>query len=327
MERPDDLSLIGQDEPLRAALDRRSPAQALLIIGAPGSGRGRFAEVLAQAAVCGARRPGGLPCGACAACTTILAGTHPDLHWLAAQDHLGIDEIRQVRAEAFLRPVEACALFVLEHAERLTDQAAAALLKTLEDPPGPARFFLVAEHRDQVQSTLLSRCMPLRLRPVPVSVIADWLAQVRPGAPAEARLRAARWSRGLPGRALALLAEPDAATEQAAGELVAAAAARGAGAIVTHAGTLAKAGRLPQELLLLSRDACARATGALSLDAPGLSGSPEAAAGLAGMGDPAAFAEFGWRCLEAARAHDANVNATLNWQVLLSELQRTAVSR
>ena len=322
-----DRSLIGQDEPLRAALDRRTPAQALLIIGAPGSGRGRFVEVLAQAAVCTARGSGGFPCGACAGCAAILAGTHPDLHWLGAEDHLGIDEIRQLRADASLRPVGACALFVLEHAERLTDQAAVALLKTLEDPPGPARFFLLAEHRDQVKPTLLSRCLPLRLRPVPVPLLVDWLARVRPDAPAEARERTARLSRGLPGRALALLGETLPPPSLAADALVEAAGARGAGAIVTQAGNLARAGRLPQELLVLCRDACARAAGALPPGAPGLSGTPEEAAGILGMADPGAFAEFGWICLEAARAQDANVNAVLNWQVLLSELQRTAVSR
>lgn len=321
-----DPGLIGQDESLRVALNPQRPAQALLLIGPSGSGRGRFAEIWAQAQVCTADGPEGRPCLACPECAAVAAGTHPDLHWLAAADHLGIDEIRRLRAAVSLAPARGCALVVLEHAERLTDQAAAALLKTVEDPPGPVRFLLLAEHRDQVRPTLLSRCLPLRLRPVATQDILAWLPRVRPDAAPAERERAARRCRGLPGRALALLDGDAAAQAPSAADLVAATQARGAGALVTAAAQLARADRTPQELLLLCRDACALALGALEPDGPGLSGEPEAAAALGAM-TPFALGQFGWACLEAARAQEANVNGTLNWQVLLVELRRAAVSR
>ena len=301
------------------ALDR--VGQAALILGAPGSGRGRLAERICQAQYC-TGTGGSKPCGACGPCADVQAGRHPDVHWLGVSAKLGIDEVRDICGAAARRPLGSCSCFVLEAAERLTGPAAAALLKVLEDPPGPALFLLLAEHRDRVAPTLVSRCLQIRLPPVSVESIAAWLARRRPDAPEAARRQAALAARGLPGRALALLDPASGVSMSSWASLVEALDADSPQRITAAAAALASQGRQPAELLALCRDACAWTLGALTADGAGLSGAgPELLEAVARHVPPERLASAGWAFLEAVRAEQANVNATLNWQVLLLELR------
>jgi DNA polymerase-3 subunit delta' len=321
--------LLGQEAALHAALRmlrRGRVAHALLLAGPPGSGRGRLAEIVACAVVCADPGHDGLPCGRCGPCRRVLAGTHPDVRWVGPEGRLGIEEARALGRAAALAPQGGCSVFVVEACERLTGPAAGALLKVLEDPPGPTLFLLITEHPDQVEPTLRSRCLQLRLRPVPAPDIAAWLAAVRPEVPEDRRLRAAWACGGRPGEALRLC-EADAGSEQAPdaqpGRLVATALlARTPGEVVAGAAALAAAGCTPEQALAVLRDAWVCALG-LADRVACLAGVPEAVLLPLARAYPVeragAVGEAAW---EAQAAREANVQAAPNWQVLLTRLRR-----
>lgn len=97
----------------------------------------------------------------------IIAGRHPDVHWAGAdpsERSLKIEQVRNFIDQAGLRPFEgAWKVFVIEGAERLTQEAQNALLKVLEEPPGSTVFCLLAESKDHLLPTIQSRSFEIRM--------------------------------------------------------------------------------------------------------------------------------------------------------------------
>lgn len=197
-------------------------SHAYLLSGPPAIGKRLLARLLAQALLC--ERNDGVPCGQCRACRKVIAGSHPDLRVAgmdrqaallglkddeaARQKVLRIETIREFQRDLTLKPYEGRRrVFVLHDAERLSDQAANGLLKTLEEPPPYAVLILVADTEGDLLPTVVSRCRPLRLRPLPRSEVLDAL-HARNVSEADAALLAA-WSGGRIGWALAMLDAPD----------------------------------------------------------------------------------------------------------------------
>ena len=88
-----------------------------------------------------------------------------------------IDTVREWQRDIDLRPFESARrVFILDDADKLNDQAANAMLKTLEEPPPYAVIILIAQGAGDLLPTIVSRCRVLRLRPVPRGEIATALA-------------------------------------------------------------------------------------------------------------------------------------------------------
>ncbi|HEY8414313.1 MAG TPA: DNA polymerase III subunit delta' [Thermaerobacter sp.] len=149
---------------LRDAVRTGRVSHAYLLTGPAGAGHREAARATAAALLC--QRPeGGRPCGACDACARVEAGAHPDL---LAPDRHGIDAVRQVISELAYRPREAARKVVLWYdIDRLTPQAANALLKSLEEPPPYVTFLLTTDRPQVLLPTLRSRCQVLPFRPRP----------------------------------------------------------------------------------------------------------------------------------------------------------------
>ncbi|MHB0976641.1 MAG: DNA polymerase III subunit [Candidatus Aquicultorales bacterium] len=157
--------IIGHGEVVRR-LRREvgAPSHAYLFTGPAGIGKGMAARAFASALNC----PSG-GCGTCASCKKTAHGVHPDVHILepAGKSEYLMGQIvrratsdgRVVVEEANRSPFEGRRkIFIFEQAERLSEEASNALLKTLEEPPGDTVFILLAEAGRSLLPTVVSRC-------------------------------------------------------------------------------------------------------------------------------------------------------------------------
>src|ERR1700712_3678149 len=184
---------------------------AWLITGPPGSGRS-IAAVCFAAALQGTSN--GIPgCGECRACTTTMAGTHADVRRIIPEGlSIGVLEMRNIVQIASRRPgTGRWQIVLVEDADRLTEGAANALLKVVEEPPPSTVFMLCAPSVDpeDISITLRSRCRHVALVTPRVDAIARVLVETD-GLPDADALWAASVSGGHVGRARRLATDPDA---------------------------------------------------------------------------------------------------------------------
>src|SRR5690242_3261164 len=148
---------------------------AYLFAGPPGLGRRTLALHFAQALNCQTPVAPGIPCGECRDCRQIAAMQHADLTVIQADAEGGtlkVDQIREARRSLTLKPYQAnyrVALFL--RFQEANDNAANALLKTLEEAPSYAVLILTADNPEQLLPTIVSRCEVLRLRPLQVDQV------------------------------------------------------------------------------------------------------------------------------------------------------------
>jgi DNA polymerase III subunit delta' len=216
-------AVVGQD-PVVATLREAAQAEAgamthaWLFTGPPGSGRSVAARAFAAALQCTdlANGPG---CGACQGCRTTLAGTHADVREVVPEGlSISVAEMRALVSGASRRPSAGrWQVLLIEDADRLTEGAANALLKAVEEPPARTVFLLCApsDHPDDIAVTLRSRCRPVGLRTPPANAVAEVLMQ-RDGVDAGTARWAASVCGGHVGRARRLAADPDARTRREA---------------------------------------------------------------------------------------------------------------
>jgi DNA polymerase III subunit delta' len=186
---------------------------AWLVTGPPGSGRSVVARAFAAALQCtGQVDPPG--CGRCPGCRSATAGSHPDVHLVATESlNLGVDEIRDLVRQSALRPAGGrWQVIVVEDADRLTDEAADALLLSLEEPPPRTVWLLCAPASEDISPTIRSRCRTVALRTPPVADVAAFL--VGEGVDAAMASFAARAAQGHIGRARALATDEGARTNR-----------------------------------------------------------------------------------------------------------------
>src|SRR5262245_11989160 len=184
---------------------------AWLITGPPGSGRSIAALCFAAALQC---TSDGVPgCGECRACTTTMAGTHADVRRIIPEGlSIGVDEMRAIVQIASRRPgTGRWQIVLIEDADRLTEGAANALLKVVEEPPPSTVFLLCAPSVDpeDIAITLRSRCRHVALVTPPVESIARVLVETD-GLPESEAQWAASVSGGHVGRARRLATDEQA---------------------------------------------------------------------------------------------------------------------
>lgn len=187
---------------------------AWLITGPPGSGRSVAALCFAAALQCTGSVEDGAPgCGRCRACTTTMAGTHADVRRVIPEGlSIGVDEMRAIVQIASRRPSTGHRqIVVVEDADRLTEGAANALLKVVEEPPPSTVFLLCAPSVDpeDIAVTLRSRCRHVALVTPPTEAIARVLVD-RDGLAPDVAEWAASVSGGHVGRARRLATDPEA---------------------------------------------------------------------------------------------------------------------
>jgi DNA polymerase-3 subunit delta' len=180
------------------------PSQAYLFVGPASSGKATVARRFAAGLLCPDGEPGCV--------RRVAAGNHPDLAFVEpdGRTSLTVDRARATVARAALSPVESARkVFLFEEAGLMSDGAANALLKTLEEPTGSTVFLLVTESEDDLPATVASRSRTIVFGRVPdAEVVAALEAR---GVDPERADHAARTSGGRPGMALMLATRPDVA--------------------------------------------------------------------------------------------------------------------
>jgi DNA polymerase-3 subunit delta' len=172
----------------RLLATRTRPAQALLLAGPRGVGKGALALAWAQALLCEAPLSNGTACGACAACHWFVSGAHPDFRLITLQEKIGkegetrmataieVEQAREAVEYVQLSTYRAGFRVVLVNpADSLNLAAANALLKVLEEPPLKTVFVLVSDQPRRLLPTIRSRCTRLDVGLPKADVAMQWL--------------------------------------------------------------------------------------------------------------------------------------------------------
>ncbi|HSW35582.1 MAG TPA: DNA polymerase III subunit, partial [Candidatus Limnocylindrales bacterium] len=159
--------LLGQHELRRAitgALHDGSMSHAILLTGAPGSGKKSWGRALAQVLLC-SKNIAAESCLQCDSCRRFSSGNHPDYYLLQPEGrNIKIEQIRALRSRFYLQgTTKVC---MIEKAEMMTAESCSSLLKILEDPPSELYFILLSEQPRLLFSTIVSRCQRYHLHPM-----------------------------------------------------------------------------------------------------------------------------------------------------------------
>lgn len=201
--------LVGHDavlQHIRSAVEAGRVSHAYLIEGAEGSGKKTLANQFAMALLC--KDPqGGQPCGKCDSCRVFLSGNHPDMHYLRPGEKgtLPVQYVREeLVADIEILPYQSGRkIYMVEQAQCMNAQAQNALLKTIEEPPDYGVIFLLADSIQSFLPTVRSRCVLLRLLPLPEELVAEVLTKQYLIAP-ELAASCAAFCEGAVGQALKL---------------------------------------------------------------------------------------------------------------------------
>lgn len=157
---------------------RRSLPHALMLAGQRGLGKRTLAITLARFFLCSGPVTEA-PCGHCAGCSQVTAGSHPDLHVIEPDDGkhtIKVDAVRHLIDSLGMTSQQGgYRLAVLAPAEAMTTSGANSLLKTLEEPPAGVIIVLVTHEPARLPATIRSRCQLVRI-PCPATADAKaWL--------------------------------------------------------------------------------------------------------------------------------------------------------
>src|SRR5687767_656404 len=169
---------------LKGAIAAKRIAHGYLLAGPRGVGKTTLARVLAMALNCEKGAPGGEPCGECASCTRIWAGSASlDVVEIDAASNRGVDDARELRERAMYAPSgdDRYKVYIVDEAHMLTREAWNALLKILEEPPPRVVFVFATTEPQKIASTaapVLSRLQRFDFRRIGPSAIRARLREV-----------------------------------------------------------------------------------------------------------------------------------------------------
>ena len=161
---------------LQVAISAEKISHAYIFHGEEGMGKKTLALTFAKTLQCIEKKY--YPCNICKSCKQSDSNNHPDIVWVTHEKaSIGVDDIRtQVNGDIQVMPYQSpYKIYIIDSADKMTENAQNALLKTIEEPPEYAIFLLLACNTQSLLPTILSRCVVLDLKPVDRQLIKEYL--------------------------------------------------------------------------------------------------------------------------------------------------------
>src|SRR5437867_1583869 len=179
--------MVGQDHVshvLERALETGRVAHAFLFTGARGVGKTTTARILAKALNCQRRasgeQPGPDPCNICTSCVEITNGSSLDVTEIDGASNRGIADVQALRERVRFSPTGGrYRVVIIDEVHQLSNDAFAALLKTLEEPPPHLVFIFATTDPQKLPETIRSRCQRFDFARVPLRKVADRLLEIQ----------------------------------------------------------------------------------------------------------------------------------------------------
>lgn len=177
--RPAEFSEVKGQEHIVTTLQNQIKANrighAYLFCGTRGTGKTSIAKIFAKAVNCESPVDGS-PCGECATCKSIAAGTSMNVIEIDAASNNGVDNIREIRENVAYSPTEGkYKVYIIDEVHMLSIGAFNALLKTLEEPPEYVIFILATTEAHKIPITILSRCQRYDFKRITAETITERL--------------------------------------------------------------------------------------------------------------------------------------------------------
>jgi len=177
-------------------------AQSYIIHGESGMGKKTVMNYILSLIMCDTHSS----CDSCMSCKSLKSGAHPDVILLKRSEDkasIGVDRVRAVLKEVYIRPAIAGYKAVVVHeAHLLTAEAQNAMLKIIEEPPVKVVFFLLCDSLAPILQTIQSRSVTIKLKPLSK----EELKEISKDSPGDFELR---YCMGNPGKLISLLSDEE----------------------------------------------------------------------------------------------------------------------
>ena len=166
-------------EHMQAAIRDKKPFHAYLFQGEEGVGKEALARTFAAGLQCQSESTD-KPCKECVSCRQMESGNQPDVIWVTREKaSLGVDEIREqlcntMDIKPFSSPYK---IYLVPEAEKMTEAAHNALLKTIEEPPEYGIVILMTSNISALLPTIQSRCLTMEFRPLSTAVVESYVKE------------------------------------------------------------------------------------------------------------------------------------------------------
>lgn len=206
--------IIGQEsikKHLQTAIKTGNLSHAYIINGEYGSGRQTIASALAKTIQCQSKTDDTDACGVCTSCKQAESHNHPDIKYITHdKTSISVNDIReQLNNDISIKPYSSeYKIYIIPDANKMTEQAQNALLKTIEEPPVYAIIILLTENCDSLLPTIRSRCVTLTMNPVEKDKICTYLENKFQLEPEQAQI-AANYCQGNIGKAIHFASSSD----------------------------------------------------------------------------------------------------------------------
>jgi DNA polymerase-3 subunit delta' len=164
---------------LQRSIAQGRVGHAYLFGGLAGIGKKTLALAFAQTLNCERSGETKDACGQCPPCRKMLSGSHPDVLQVSTErQFLRIDDVREIQNQMTFRPLDGrLRIVIIDDADKMNEQAANALLKTLEEPTSSNILILISARPYWLPQTILSRCRHLRFNPLSAGLVEKYLVE------------------------------------------------------------------------------------------------------------------------------------------------------